>query len=159
MLLANPAFIVNPEKHDSSRKEHNPMARILIIEDDAEMRSLLADFLKEEGYETDSADNGSEAFRTLAREPFDLVITDIRMPGLTGFDILSAIKKFQFEIPVIVITAFGGEEVYRRATARGADGYLEKPIHFDKLRALIQDLVPSKEKGRGERPDDFPAKA
>jgi DNA-binding response OmpR family regulator len=133
------------------------MARILIIEDDEEMRSLLVDFLNDEGYEPDSVNSGSEAFRTLARVPFDLVITDIRMPGLTGWDVLSAVKKFQFEIPVIVITAFGGEDVYRRSMARGADGYLEKPIHFHKLKALIRDLVSSKEKGRGKEQNEIPA--
>jgi len=122
-------------------KEHNHMARILIIEDDEEMRSLLEDFLKDEGYEADSADNGSEAFGRLAQEPFDLVITDIRMPGLTGLDILSSVKNFQPKLPVIVITSFGGEEVYRRSMARGADGYLEKPIHFHKLRTLIHEMV------------------
>lgn len=140
-------------------KEHNPMARILIIEDDKEMRSLLEDFLKDEGYEADSANNGSEAFGRLAQEPFDLVITDIRMPGLTGLDILSAVKKFQPELPVIVITAFGGEEVYRRSMARGADGYLEKPIHFYKLRNLIQELVSPKErreKSNSENPPVAP---
>lgn len=132
-------------------KEQNTMARILIIEDDEEMRSLLEDFLKDEGYETDSANSGSEAFGKLAQEPFDLVITDIRMPGLSGLDILSAVKKFQMEIPVIVITAFGGEQVYRRSIARGADGYLEKPIHFHKLRNLIQELVSPKEKRERSR--------
>jgi len=122
-------------------KEQNPMARILIIEDDKEMRSLLKDFLEEEGYEADSANNGSEALGKLAHQPFDLIITDYRMPGLTGLDILSAVKKFQPEMPVIVITAFGGEQVYRRSIARGADGYLEKPIHFHKLRTLIHEMV------------------
>lgn len=122
-------------------KEQKHMARILIIEDDEEMRSLLEDFLKDEGYEADSANNGSEAFGRLAQEPFDLVITDIRMPGLTGLDILSSVKKFQPGLPVIVITAFGGEEVYRRSMARGADGYLEKPIHFHKLRTLLHEMV------------------
>ena len=134
-------------------KEQNTMARILIIEDDKEMRSLLEDFLKDEGYEADSANSGSEAFGKLAREPFDLVITDIRMPGLTGLDILSAVKKFQLEIPVIVITAFGGEEVYRRSMARGADGYLEKPIHFNKLRSLIHDLIFPKKDGERKGKD------
>ena len=122
------------------------MARILIIEDDEEMKSLLKDFLVDEGYEADSAHNGSEALLKMAKEPFDLVITDIRMPGLTGFDILLAIKKLGLGMPVIVITAFGGEEVYRRSMVRGADGYLEKPIHFPKLKGLIHELVSSKEK-------------
>jgi DNA-binding response OmpR family regulator len=125
------------------------MARILIIEDDQEMRSLLEDFLKDEGYEADSAHDGLEALAKLAQESFDLLITDIRMPGLNGLDILSAVKKFQFEMPVIVITAFGGEEVFRRSIARGADGYLEKPIRFHKLRNLIQELVsPKRKKGK-----------
>ena len=120
--------------------------RVLIVEDDEEMRGLLSDVIEEEGYKTDSVDNGSEAFRKLVKESFALIITDIRMPGLSGFDVLSAVKKFQLEIPVIVITAFGGEEVYRRSMARGADGYLEKPIHFHKLKGLIQELVSPKER-------------
>ena len=57
----------------------------------------------------------AEAFRKLARESFDLVITDIRMPGLTGLEILPGMKKLQPKAPIIVITAFGSEEVYRRA--------------------------------------------
>jgi DNA-binding NtrC family response regulator len=132
------------------------MIRILIIEDDEEMRFLLKDFLSEEGYEADSAHNGSEALLKLAKEPFDLVITDIRMPGLTGFDILSAIKKLELGMPVIVITAFGGDEVYRRSMAREADGYLEKPIHFQKLKGLIQELVSSKEKQERRFGKDMP---
>ncbi len=58
------------------------MVRIMIIEDDEEMRSLLRDFLEEEGFETDSVSNGADALRKLSKDHFDLVITDIRMPGL-----------------------------------------------------------------------------
>ena len=119
----------------------NNKKRILVVEDDAEMRSLLKDFFTEEGFETDSVSNGSEAFRKLVREPFDLVITDIRMPGLTGLDILPGIKKLQPNVPIIVITAFGSDEIRLRAMARGATAYLEKPIHFHKLRTLIHEIV------------------
>ena len=118
----------------------NNKKRILVVEDDAEMRSLLKDFFKEEGFETDSVSNGSEVFRKLVREPFDLVITDIRMPGLTGLDILPGIKKLQPNVPIIVITAFGSDEIRHRAMARGATSYLEKPIHFHNLRTLIHDM-------------------
>jgi DNA-binding NtrC family response regulator len=114
--------------------------RILVVEDDAEMRSLLKDFFEEEGFETDSVSNGSEAFRILVRELFDLVITDIRMPGLTGLDIIPGIKKLQPDVPIIVITAFGSDEIRDRAMARGATSYLEKPIHFQNLRTLIHDM-------------------
>jgi DNA-binding NtrC family response regulator len=114
--------------------------RILVIEDDEEMRALLKDFFLEEGFETDSVSNGSEAFRILVKESFVLVITDIRMPGLTGLDILPGIRKLQPEVPIIVITAFGSEEIRDRAMARGATSYLEKPIHFHNLRTLIHDM-------------------
>ncbi len=119
--------------------------RILIIEDDEEMRSLLREFLNDEGYETDSADNGLEAYRRLVRELFDLIITDIRMPGLTGLDILPRMRKLQPAAPIIVITAFGSEEVCRKAYQRGATLYLEKPIHLENLKELIQRMVSFKE--------------
>jgi DNA-binding response OmpR family regulator len=119
----------------------NNKKRILVIEEDEEMRSLLKDFLLEEGFEPDSVNNGSEAFRRVVKEPFDLIITDIRMPGLTGLDILPGLKKLQPEASIIVITAFGSEEVFHKSLERGADAYLEKPIHLNKLRTLIQEMV------------------
>ena len=122
------------------------MVRILIIEDDEEMRALLRDSLVEEGFEFDSVGDGSEAIRKLVKEPFDLVITDIRMPGLTGLDILPGIKKLQPETCVIVITAFGSEEVRRKCFDRGATAYLEKPINMSRLKTLIQEMVSTKEK-------------
>ena len=127
----------------------NHILRILIIEDDEEMRSLLKDSLEEEGFETDSVSNGSDAFRKLVKESFNLIITDIRMPGLTGLDILPGIKQLQPEVPVIVITAFGSEEVYRRSIERGAAVYLEKPIRTNKLKMLIHEMVFSKGKMTG----------
>ncbi|MGO8990845.1 MAG: response regulator [bacterium] len=123
------------------------MVRILIIEDDEEMRALLKDSLLEDGIEFDSAENGSEAIRKLVEEPFDLVITDIRMPGLTGLDILPGIKKLQPETCIIVITAFGSEEVRRKSFDRGATAYLEKPINMNRLKTLIQEMVSTKVKG------------
>jgi CheY-like chemotaxis protein len=122
----------------------NDKKRILVIEDDEEMRALLIEVIEEDGYKTSSVNNGSEAFRRLAKESFDLILTDVRMPGLTGLDILPGIKKLQPEAPIIVITAFGSEEVQRKAFERGANAYLEKPIHFQKLRTLIQELFSKK---------------
>ncbi len=122
--------------------------RILIIEDDEEMRSLLRDFFEEEGFETDSVSNGSEAFRVLVREVFDIVITDIRMPGLTGLDIIPGVRKLQPETTIIVITAFGSGEVHRKAMERGANSYLEKPLRFDELKKMVHELLSSKAKRR-----------
>ena len=127
-------------------RKYNSVVRILIIEDDKEMRSLLEDILDEEGFETESVSNGSEGLQELAKEPFDLVITDIRMPGLTGLDILPGIKKLHPDAFIIVITAFGSEQVRRKSLHRGAAPYLEKPIHINRLKTLIQEMVSIKEK-------------
>jgi len=130
----------------SGGREFKAMMRILIIEDDEEMRALLKDCLLEQGVETDSAENGSEAFRKLVKESFDLVITDVQMPGLTGLDILPGIKKLQPETSIIVMTAFGSEEVCRKSFNRGATAYLEKPIPMDRLKTMIHEMISTKDK-------------
>jgi DNA-binding response OmpR family regulator len=121
------------------------MVRIMIIEDDEEMRSLLKDFFEEEGFETDSAGNGADALRKLSKDHFDLVITDIRMPGLTGLDILPRIRRLKPETPIIVMTGYGSDDVRRRSLERGATAYLEKPIPLSKLRTLIREEVSRKQ--------------
>jgi DNA-binding response OmpR family regulator len=113
----------------------------MIIEDDEEMRSLMKDFFEEEGFETDSVSNGVDALRKLSKGHFDLVITDIRMPGLTGLDILPTIRRLKPETPIIVMTAYGSDDVRRRSLERGATIYLEKPIHLSQLRTVIREMI------------------
>ncbi len=120
--------------------------RILIIEDDDEMRSLLKDFVLAEGYEADSVEKGTYAFKKLMIGSFDLIITDIRLLGFSGLDILPGLKKIQPETPVVVITAFGDGEATSKAHERGANTFLEKPIQLKTLRELIHEMVSSKER-------------
>jgi len=115
--------------------------KILVIEDDREMRSLLQDYLEEEGYAVGCVEDGSEAFRKLAKERSDLIITDIRMPGLSGLDILPGLKQIQPGVSIIVITAFGSEDIQQRVLARGGDAYLEKPLHLEELKTLLNRLL------------------
>jgi DNA-binding NtrC family response regulator len=72
------------------------------------------------------------------------------MPGPTGLDILPAVKRLQPEVIIIVITAFGSEEVWRQSLQKGATAYLEKPIRFYRLKALIQELVSPGKKEQGD---------
>jgi DNA-binding response OmpR family regulator len=120
---------------------------VLVIEDDEEMRSLLTDFLREEGYEADSVEKGTYALKKILTEHFDLIITDIRMPTFTGLDLLPELKRTQPTTPVVVITAFGGEAVYLKALSRGADAYLEKPIQLHELKTLIHEMMSSRRIG------------
>ena len=117
------------------------MVRVMIIEDDEGMRSLLTDFLEDEGFETDSASNGFETLRMLSKDHFDLVITDIGMPGLTGLDILPTIRRLKPGTPIIVMSAYGGGDLRRRSLERGASIYLEKPIRLIELRSVIREVV------------------
>jgi len=115
--------------------------RILVVEDDEGMRFLLRDFFEEEGFEVETAEDGSKVVSKLIQKFFDLVITDIRMPGLSGLEILSTLKQIQPGITVVVITAFGSKDVRNRTLARGADAYLEKPIQLEKLKSLVNQLI------------------
>jgi len=115
--------------------------RILIIEDDEEMRSLLKDFIEHEGFKADCEEKGTYALRKLMTESFALIISDIRMSGFNGLDILTGLRKLQPETPIIVITAFGGEEVQREAYKKGATVYLEKPIDFHELKKLVHKMI------------------
>ena len=126
-------------------------AQILIIEDDEEMRSLLKELLEEEGFETICASNASDALRELVKKPFDLIVTDIEMPGLTGLDIIPEMKKLRPEASIIVMTSFRNEEVHRRSLEKGAGGYLEKPIHIKKLETLIHEMLSAKQGMPGAR--------
>jgi DNA-binding NtrC family response regulator len=125
--------------------------RVLLIEDDDEMRSLLKEFMEGEGFEADCAANGFEALPKLEEKDFDLIVSDIRMPGLTGLDLLPRMKTLQPGAYIVVITSFGSEEVYRKSVERGATAYLEKPIHFERLRELVHEAASSKEMEEARR--------
>ncbi len=114
--------------------------RILIAEDDADLRDLLQDDLEDAGYETKLATDGRAAQRLLeeANEWFDLLLTDVRMPGLTGKELLSAAREMRPEIPVIVITAFGSVEDAVGMVKAGAYEYLTKPFESSQLLPLIE---------------------
>src|SRR5438045_3507668 len=86
--------------------------RVLVAEDDPDMREILEEVLNDSGYETVIAIDGREAMEVIrgAREPLDLVITDVRMPGIKGDEILAAMRENRAEASVIVITAFGTVE-------------------------------------------------
>ena len=77
------------------------------------------------------------------RDGFKAIVSDICMPGLTGLDLLAALRCTRFEIPVILITAFGDEEVRAEARSLGATAVLDKPFNLDELPAALQKAMPS----------------
>lgn len=130
-------------------------ARLLIAEDDADLRDLLQDDLEDAGYETSVAVDGRAALARIEREQIDLLITDVRMPGLSGDELLQAMRKRRAEAPVIVITAFGSVEQAVEMVKAGAFQYLTKPFDTDELLRLIEQALeqsaPQREQARLRR--------
>jgi len=115
--------------------------KVLIVDDDLEMCALLSDVLKGEGYSVDTTGDSLEASKILKREEFDLVITDLKMKGLKGLDLLEGAKKVLPLTPVIIITAFGTIESAIQAMKMGAFDYITKPFQMDELKLTVKKAL------------------
>jgi DNA-binding NtrC family response regulator len=112
--------------------------RILVVEDEANLRRVTQLRLQQAGYEVATAGDGNEALGLLAKQPQDLILTDLRMPGLSGMDLLRRARAEYPEIVVIVLTAFGTIESAVEAMRLGAHDYLIKPVNADALKLVIE---------------------
>ena len=121
-------------------------ATILIVEDEAKMRRLLELDLGDDGFRTVSAEDAETGLKLLQNGSVDLVITDLKLPGMNGLDFLQAVKRFEAAMPVIVMTAEGDVETAVRAMKAGADDFIEKPFSDDLLLGAINT---ASTRGRG----------
>ena len=119
--------------------------RILVVDDERSMRELLAIVLRREGYEVLLAENGRSAVDMLEREPVDLLISDIKMPDLSGVDVLRAAKKIDQDILGIMITAFASTETAVEAMRLGACDYLSKPFDVDLLKMKVREKIENRQ--------------
>src|SRR5207244_13050381 len=119
--------------------------RILVVDDERSMRELLAIVLRREGYEVLLAENGKSAIATLEREQIDILISDIKMPDLSGVDVLRAAKRIDKDILGIMITAFASTETAVEAMRLGACDYLSKPFDVDLLRMKVREKIENRQ--------------
>jgi two-component system, NtrC family, response regulator PilR len=119
--------------------------RILVVDDERSMRELLAIVLRREGYEVLLAENGRSAIALLEREPVDLLISDIKMPDLSGVDVLRAAKKIDRDILGIMITAFASTDTAVEAMRLGACDYLSKPFDVDLLKMKVREKIENRQ--------------
>jgi len=117
-------------------------ARILVVDDDASLRDLLRLHLSAAGYEVQTAADGIAAGYHVLKAPPDLIITDVNMPHMDGFEFVAALKadKSIPPIPVIFLTSL--EEGDQRGRELGAVGYVTKPVRADRLLALVAQHIP-----------------
>ena len=116
-------------------------SRILVVDDERSMRELLAIVLKREGYDVVLAENGKEALAALERQPFDLLVSDIKMPDMSGVDVLRAAKAIDNDILGIMVTAFASTESAIEALRLGAYDYLSKPFNVEELKDRIRKAL------------------
>ncbi len=115
------------------------MARLLIVEDEDNLRELYAEELEEEGYEISRAENGKAAIELIKKESFDLVIMDIRMPEMDGIEALGKVISLNKKIPVIIYTAYSNYK--SNFMTWTADAYLTKSSNLDELKEKIKELL------------------
>jgi DNA-binding NtrC family response regulator len=114
------------------------MPAILIVEDEPKMLRLLELNLTEEGYTTHTASNAETGLNTLRQEKIDLVVTDLRLPGMDGLEFLQAVKRVDARIPVIVMTAYGTVETAVEAMKAGASDYVLKPFSLEEMKLIVR---------------------
>jgi DNA-binding NtrC family response regulator len=114
------------------------VSAILIVEDEARMRRLLELDLGEAGYRTFSADDAEKGLDLLRREQVDLVLTDLKLPGMSGLEFLQSAKRLNGSLPVVVMTAYGSVETAVEAMKAGASDYVLKPFALAEMRLVVQ---------------------
>ncbi len=116
-------------------------SRILVVDDEASMRRMVELLLSQEGYQPKAAQSAEEAIAAMAQENFDLVISDIRMPGLSGLDLLRRIREDGSATEVILVTAYASAESAIEALKLGAFDYVTKPFQVDELLHVVKNAL------------------
>jgi two-component system response regulator PilR (NtrC family) len=132
------------------------MASILVVDDELSMREFLRILLKKEGYQVTVAAEGKTALGLAEQDSFDLVISDIRMPGMSGLELLGRLKEIHPDIGVIMITAFASPEDAVTAMKGGAFDYITKPFNVDEIKRVVRAVLRKRPQLETASTDGFP---
>jgi len=128
-------------KKVSKRKTEKTKPRILVIDDDEDIRKVLSEILKDNGYNADSAETGGEALRKAEKKFYNLALIDIRLPDIEGIELLTKIKETKPKMRKIIITGYPTLKNAVEALNKGADAYIMKPLDMDKVLATIKEQL------------------
>ena len=126
----------------SPRKEATLARSVLVVDDEKNIRITLADILVGEGYEVRTADTGEKAVKLCHKWPFDVVLLDVRMPGMDGFEAFRLIRRERRDICVIMMSAYSTQEFRQVALDEGAAAFLRKPLDVERVLELIRKAQP-----------------
>lgn len=121
--------------------------KILLVEDEPKLNEFIRKGLEQQGYRVDAVSNGSEALDLAATEKYDLIILDIMLPGVSGFDVLENLNRFGIQVPVIITSALSSSERVVEGLDKGAIDYIKKPFEFNEFLARIRAVT---RKGHGK---------
>ena len=133
-----------PEDH-GIRDRNEEMESLLLVEDKSELRAMMRKALERAGYSVDEAPDGTAAIHKVRARRYLLVITDLKMPGASGLDVLRETKKADATIPVLLLTAYGSVEEAVAAMKDGAFDFLQKPVDLDHLKLLVKRAAEQQE--------------
>lgn len=114
--------------------------RILIVDDNRELRDILEEYLKGKDSQVESACNGKEALEKHGKDPFDLIVTDLNMPELTGMELIRTIKKDNDDTEFIIITGYASMDTAVEAVKIGAFDYIVKPFRMEELQVVVKNV-------------------
>ncbi len=123
------------------KDEGGPKYRLLVVDDDEGMRENLAELFEALGYEVWTASNAPEALARLEAGEVDLLLTDYKMPGPTGVELIEAARKRQPGLRAVLMTAFGDSFTEVESVRRGAVGFLNKPFEADEVAAFVERVL------------------
>ena len=124
--------------------------RVLVVDDEENLNWSLVNSLQKEGYVTEGAHTGEEALQRMADAPFDCVISDVKMPGMDGFELLQWLRQHRPQTRVIMMTAFGSPTARQEALRNGVIAYLEKPFDLRTLKEKLRGLASADTAARAE---------
>ena len=117
------------------------MFNILVVEDDKNLRKLITTYLQRNKYNTYEATNGEEALNVLDQSYIDLIVSDIMMPKMDGYELIKSLREAKYEVPILIITAKSEIEDKKEGFLLGADDYMVKPIDIEEMLLRIQVLL------------------
>jgi len=139
--------LARPETRPKSTSPSTAPAKILVLDDEAYIRQLLAEILTKEGHTVYLAD-GKNAETMLSTETFNLVITDLKMPGMHGIDVLALAKQTSPDTKLMVITGYPSKATLDEGLEMGAEAYITKPFHVAELRSAVRRVLRHKRSPR-----------
>ncbi len=120
------------------------MAKILVVDDERSIRSVLKEVLEFEGYVVELAENGTAGFEKATSAAYDLIFSDIKMPGMDGIELLDALQKAENETPIVMISGHGNIETAVECIRKGAFDFIEKPIDINRLLITTKNALEKK---------------